>query len=129
MNCSPTASRSTKSSLRERITNEIFDALQAGGATTLEQIASSPDKLQRVLRALSETDERTRNMVLEFVQRAASSEVDVVLTSAAKSVEGAGRRLRGTKVKSAGGIQVKRDKLGSEARPGNLAMPEDTAIH
>ena len=114
---------------RERVTNEIFDALQAGGATTLEQIASSPDKLQRVLRALSETDERTRNMVLEFVQRAASSEVDVVLTAAAKSVEGAGRRLRGTKVKSAGGIQVKRDKLGSEARPGNLAMPEDTAIH
>lgn len=114
---------------RERLTNEIFDALQAGGATTLEQITSSPDKLQRVLRALSETDERTRSMALEFVQRAASSEVDVVLNAAAKSVEGAGRRLRGTKVKSAGAVQVKREKLANEARAGNLAMPEDTAIH
>ncbi|MBR3160657.1 MAG: DUF2974 domain-containing protein [Atopobiaceae bacterium] len=71
---------------RERITNEVFDALQAGGATTLEQITSSPDKLQRVLRALSEMDERTHSKVLEFVQRAASSEVNAVFNAAAKSV-------------------------------------------
>ncbi len=96
---------------RERITNEIFDALQAGGATTFEQITSAPDKLQRVLRALSETDERTRSIFLEFVQRAASSEVNAALNAAAKSVEDAGRRLRGNKAKSSGDIQVRRDKI------------------
>ena len=96
---------------RERITNEIFDALQAGGATTFEQITSAPDKLQRVLRALSETDERTRSIFLEFVQRAASSEVYAALNAAAKSVEDAGRRLRGNKAKSSGDIQVKRSKI------------------
>ena len=85
---------------RERVTHEIFDALQAGGATTLEQIASSPDKLQRVLRALGSTDERTRGMVMEFMQRAASSGVDVVLSAAVKTVEDAGRRLRSGKPKS-----------------------------
>ncbi len=96
---------------RERITNEIFDALQAGGATTFEQITSAPDKLQRVLRALSETDERTRSIFLEFVQRAASSEVNAALNAAVKSVEDAGRRLRGNKAKSSGDIQVKRSKI------------------
>lgn len=96
---------------RERITNEIFDALQAGGATTFEQITSAPDKLQRVLRALSETDERTRSIFLEFVQRAASSEVNAALNAAAKSVEDAGRRLRGNKAKSSGDIQVKISKI------------------
>lgn len=90
---------------RERVTREVFDALQAGGAATLEQIASSPEKLQRVLRALGATDDRTRGMVLELLRRAASSGVDVALNTAAKTVEGAGRRLLGN-------VQIKKPRPG-----------------
>ncbi|MDO4797641.1 MAG: DUF2974 domain-containing protein [Coriobacteriales bacterium] len=86
---------------RERVTHELFDALQAGGATTIEQIVESPEKVQQVLRALGATDDRTRRITKELVQRVASSGMDVVRNAASKTVEGAGRRLRGPKAKRA----------------------------
>ena len=39
------------------MTNEVFDALAAGGARTFDEISASPESLQRVLKALGTFDE------------------------------------------------------------------------
>lgn len=52
---------------RERVTNEVFDALESGGATRFEEIATSASGLQQVLKALGSTDERTQELALALV--------------------------------------------------------------
>ncbi len=79
---------------RERITNDIFNALQAGGAKTFEDIVSSPEQVQQVLRALGSLDDRTREIVLDLVQRTIDSSVDAMKQATKKVFDDAGRRLR-----------------------------------
>ena len=77
---------------RERVTNDVFKALRAGGATTFDQILSAPANLQKVLRALGATDERTRTVVMDLVQRIIDSSVDAVRSSVKKSFDEAKHR-------------------------------------
>ena len=58
---------------RERVVNEVFDALEVGGATRFDEIASSPEGLQQVLHALGSTDERTHDLVMALVEGTVSS--------------------------------------------------------
>lgn len=67
---------------RERVVEEIFDALGAGGATRFDEIAASPEGLQQVLRALGETDERTRDIATTLVERLVDRSVDAVRKAA-----------------------------------------------
>ncbi len=48
---------------RARFTDEFFAVLQAGGATTLDEVTSSVGGAQRVLAALSDADQRTKDLV------------------------------------------------------------------
>ena len=80
---------------RERATNEIFDALEAGGATTMREIVGSAESFQQVLRAITSMDENTRDIVLKLVQDAISSSVDAVRKSALKAIDNTRRLLRG----------------------------------
>ena len=61
---------------RARAIDEVFDALQAGGATRFDEITESPEGFQQVLRALSETDERTRALASALVEGTVNSSVD-----------------------------------------------------
>lgn len=78
---------------RERATQEIFDALQAGGATRLKDITASPEGLQQVLRALRSTDKRVHGVAMALVQSAMNTSVAAVRESALKTMVNVGRRL------------------------------------
>ena len=95
---------------REHVTLDVFDALQTGGALTFDQIASSPEGVQQVIRALGATDERTRDIAMELVQRAASSGVDAVRNAALRAFEDASRRLRESRARRAGTLHRKKGK-------------------
>ncbi len=100
--------RDTPLADRERITNDVFDALQAGGAKTFEDIVSSPDQVQQVLRALNSLDERTRELVLDLVQRTIDSSVGAVKQATKKAYEEARNRFRDKKALRASTVQTNR---------------------
>lgn len=81
---------------RRRCVDEIFDALGAGGAEHLDEIASSPEKLQDVLRAVASTDEHTRDIVLMLVQGAAAASVETARKNVSRAVKDARKFLFGT---------------------------------
>ena len=66
---------------RERVTNEVFDALAAGGAMRLDEIAATTEGLQKVLRALGKVDDRTRELAVKLVE----STVNTATTAARKT--------------------------------------------
>ena len=80
---------------RRRCVAEIFDALGAGGAVHLDEIASSPEHLQDVLRAVRNTDGHTRDIVIMLVQGAAAASVDSARKSVSKAVKDARKLLFG----------------------------------
>lgn len=63
---------------RERVVDEVFDALGAGGATRLDEITATPEGIQQVLRALGETDDRTREIAMTLVECLVSGSVEAV---------------------------------------------------
>ena len=67
---------------RELATNELFDALEAGGATTFEDVLSSVGAAQKVISALGGIDPRAaemmRNLVGELVGASAAATRDAV---------------------------------------------------
>ena len=110
---------------RERVTDEVFDALEAGGAKRFDEIAASPDGLQQVLRALGTTDERTRNLVTALVEGTVNSSMGAVRKAVQESIEQwrrdaqgfadeAARRLQRT----GGDIRVPMSALGKADRRG-----------
>lgn len=72
---------------RERVTNEVFDALGAGGATRFDEIGASPEGLQQVLRALGNTDERTRELVMALVGGTFDTSAAAVRKAAAETFD------------------------------------------
>lgn len=85
---------------RERITNELFDALEASGAVTFEGILTSRESMKKVFKALGNADERTRRLVTELMKVtfnhsvvAMREKTDETLDTWAKSIEGSLRTL------------------------------------
>ena len=76
---------------REQVSNEIFDALESAGATTIDQVVDSADRLQKTIRALRNTNERTRKVAMALVQLLIDRSVDAMRSSMMKSFEDAGR--------------------------------------
>lgn len=72
---------------RAHVVNEVFDALAAGGATRFEEVASSPEGLQQVLRAFGATDARTREVATALVESTVSSSVEAVRRATADAID------------------------------------------
>ena len=77
---------------RKRITAEMFDALESGGATSLDEIAATPEGLQKVLHSLRTTDDRTRETVMALVQTTLDGSVEAVRKAARKAIGDAAKR-------------------------------------
>lgn len=77
---------------RERFTDEFFDVLEAGGATTLDEVFGSAKAVQKVLQALTDADQRTKNLVWELVGAAIGANVSAAGEAVAGAVEGAIQR-------------------------------------
>ncbi len=77
---------------RERFTDELFDVLQAGGATTLGEITGSAQSVQKVLSALGAADQRTKDLVWALLGAAVGANVesarDAAVSLAAQAVAG-----------------------------------------
>ena len=75
---------------RERFTDELFDVLQAGGASRLDEILASAQSIQKVLTALTAADQRTKVLVRELLGATISANVesakDAVANALAKPV-------------------------------------------
>lgn len=82
---------------RRLLTDELFDALEAGGATSFEDVLSSPSAAQAVLSALMGVDARTREMMLallgELVGGAAAATREEVLRAATQAAGSVARSL------------------------------------
>lgn len=77
-----------KLSLNKRalVANQIFDALEAGGAQQLDEILSSAENFHRVLQALAKTDDLTRDVALSLVQTLLDSSVGTVRKAARRTL-------------------------------------------
>ena len=84
---------------RRLLTDELFDALAAGGAVRFEDVLAGPVAAQRVLAALGGVDPRTRDMMLSLVGELASASAqatrDAVARGAADAAAGVVRRVAG----------------------------------
>ena len=72
---------------RERMTNELFDALEVGGAQTFEDILMSKDGLKKVFKALNKADERTRKMVNALLSATLANSVGTVKKATQDAIE------------------------------------------
>ena len=73
---------------RERVVNEFFDALSAGGATTFDEIASSKEGLQKVYKALKKMGDSTgKEVATELIESSLTSSVDAVRKAANETVD------------------------------------------
>lgn len=83
---------------REKFTNEFFDVLEAGGATTLDEVAGSVGSISKVIGALGETDQRTRDLVWELFGAAIGAQVDSrkesLFSAASKAAAGVAEQLK-----------------------------------
>lgn len=81
---------------RERFTQEFFEVLAAGGATTLGEVTGSVAGAQKILTALSGADQRTKDLVGALLAGVLGAQVDVTyqrlstgIAEAASAVTGA----------------------------------------
>lgn len=74
---------------RELFTRQIFDAFEAGGATTFDEVMGNPASAQRVLAALRDADPRTKELIGELVQVAAGETWDATVAAVASATRAA----------------------------------------
>lgn len=84
---------------RRLLTDELFDALAAGGAERFEDLFASPAAAQKVLAALGEVDPRTRDMMLsllgELLGAGAAAAGEALTDAAADAATRVARRVVG----------------------------------
>lgn len=83
---------------REHFTNELFDVLEAGGATTLDEVVGSIGSITKVVAALGKTDQRTRDIVYDLFGEAIGAGVDstkdAVFSVASKAMAGVTEQIK-----------------------------------
>lgn len=78
---------------RRLLTDELFDALAAGGAERFEDVLASPAAAQKVLAALGEVDRRTYDMMWALVGELLGASATAARDAVARRAEGLlGRR-------------------------------------
>ena len=99
---------------RAEMVDQVFDALGAGGAHTLEEVTSSTQSVSAVLAAMSTMDDSTKDLIMSLLGDMASKAVDVATSVAQSAAETA--------------LQVARDVMVSVKerleRSSMLALPE-----
>lgn len=84
---------------RRQLTTELFDALEAGGAVTFEDVFSSASAARDVMAALGGVDPRTREMMLglvrELVGAGAAATRDAVVRGVSEVAADVARRVAG----------------------------------
>lgn len=97
---------------RESVTKELFDVLGAGGAQELDEIAASPQGIQRVLVSMGSMDEETKEVMRELMNGMFASTM-------------AARRENATQA-AAAVVRAARTTLGSYLRPRIPSETEET---
>ena len=96
---------------RRLLTDELFDALSAGGATTFEDLCATPAAIQKVIASLREVDPRTRDMMRsllgELVGAGVAAAGEAITDAAAGAATRAARRVAGL-------VGAPRDQEGAE---------------
>lgn len=100
-------------SKREHFTNELFDALSAGGAIYFSDIISSPANLQPVVTALTKTEKQTKEIFFDLL----SSLVNASATSLIENITESSQISQITSVISEGFAKL--DKAQKELRKGS----------
>lgn len=72
---------------RRLLTDELFDALAAGGAERFEDLLASPAAAQKVLAALGSVDVRTRDMMFSLVGEVVGASAAAVRDAVARRAE------------------------------------------
>ena len=72
---------------RRLLTDELFDALAAGGAERFEDVLASPAAAQKVLAALGGIDARTRDMMFSLVGEVVGASAAAVRDAVARRAE------------------------------------------
>ena len=72
---------------RRLLTDELFDALAAGGAERFEDLLSSPAAAQKVLAALGSVDVRTRDVMFSLVGEVVGASAAAVRDAVARRAE------------------------------------------
>lgn len=72
---------------RERIVNEVFDALGAGGAETIQDVTATAEGTQKVLAALDACDPKTKDAARKLVDSLVASSIDAATQSAKERAE------------------------------------------
>lgn len=98
---------------REHFTNELFDALSAGGAIYFSDIISSPANLQPVVTALTKTEKQTKEIFFDLL----SSLVNASATSLIENITESSQISQITSVISEGFAKL--DKAQKELRKGS----------
>lgn len=84
---------------RRLLTDELFDGLSAGGATTFEDLFATPTAVQKVVASLREVDPRTRDMMRgllgELVGAGAAAAGEAITDAAADAATRVARRVAG----------------------------------
>ena len=97
---------------RRLLTDELFDALSSGGATTFEDLLATPASVQRLVASLREIDPRTRDMMRsllgELVGAGAAAAGEAITDAASDAASKVARRVAGL-------VGVTRATEGSEA--------------
>lgn len=88
---------------RAHFINEVFDALGAGGAKSLDHIADSAEDFQKVLSAFRATDEQTRELASALIDSTVNNSVAAVREATKKTLNQWRKELFG----SAGGTARK----------------------
>lgn len=111
---------------RERVTNEVFDALEAGGARTFAEIADTPEGLRTVRQALEACDERTREVGLALIERVVNNSMGAATRAAQETV----RQLRKAGQEMAeGAMKLLQKRIDERRAPQDVsecnALPEE----
>lgn len=103
---------------RERFTNELFDALSAGGAIYFSDIISSPANLQPVVAALAKTEKQTKEVFFNLL----SSLVNASATSLIENITESSQISQLTSAISEGFAKI--DKAQKELRKGSPSLDQ-----
>jgi hypothetical protein len=112
---------------RATFTQDLFDSLAAGGATTLDEVLSGGiSGLQQVLSAMASTSERSRDVAAKLLQAAAGSVADATWVSAKASATTAIHHVGARAASAVSDLQRSQEEKEREGREHRLIPPEDT---
>lgn len=74
---------------RRSFTEELFRVLGAGGATTLDEVTSTPDGIQKVLQALAGASPATKDAIMKLVASTVTNTMSLARHAASRAMESA----------------------------------------